>query len=80
MPLYVYGCERCEVEVEELRPMDRADDLVECPICKRPCAREVSAPALLGGRDAGSPESALDAALARAGASAAHPAGCGCCL
>ncbi len=79
MPLYVYGCERCEIEVEELRPMDRADELVECPICKWPCAREVSAPALLGARDDGSPAAALDAALARAGAPSSHASGCPCC-
>ncbi|MFN8094111.1 MAG: FmdB family zinc ribbon protein [Vicinamibacteria bacterium] len=72
MPLYVYACDRCEVEVEELRPLNRADELVACPICKWPCAREVSAPALLGSRDAGPPRAALDAG-------AAHAAGCPCC-
>lgn len=42
MPLYVYGCPECEIELEELRPAWRADEPVECPICHGFCTRELS--------------------------------------
>lgn len=42
MPLYVYGCPECEIVLEELRPVWRADDPVECPVCHGLCLREVS--------------------------------------
>jgi putative FmdB family regulatory protein len=42
MPLYIYGCPECEIEIEELRPAERADDNVECPICHGLCLRELS--------------------------------------
>lgn len=42
MPLYVYGCAECEIELEELRPAWRADEPVECPICHGLCSREFS--------------------------------------
>jgi putative FmdB family regulatory protein len=42
MPLYVYGCPECEIELEELRPAWRADDPVECPVCHGLCTREFS--------------------------------------
>lgn len=42
MPLYVYGCDECEIELEELRPAWRADEPVECPVCHEFCTRELS--------------------------------------
>lgn len=42
MPLYVYSCPECEIELEELRPSGQADwPPVECPICHGLCVREV---------------------------------------
>lgn len=43
MPLYVYECAECEIELEELRPAWQADDPVECPICHELCRRVASA-------------------------------------
>lgn len=40
MPLYVYTCPECEIELEELRPAWRADDPLECPVCHGLCVRE----------------------------------------
>lgn len=42
MPLYVYACPECEIELEERRPAWRADDPVECPVCHGLCTRELS--------------------------------------
>lgn len=43
MPLYVYSCAECAIELEELRPIDQADwPPVECPICHGLCQREIS--------------------------------------
>jgi putative FmdB family regulatory protein len=42
MPLYVYSCGECEIELEERRPAWRAEEPVECPICHRLCTRELS--------------------------------------
>lgn len=42
MPLYVYECPECEIELEELRPVWRADDPVECPVCHGLCLRVTS--------------------------------------
>lgn len=50
MPLYVYVCPTCGIEVEELRPAARADDPVECPICGGRCERGVSLFAVSSGR------------------------------
>ncbi len=42
MPLYTYTCPECEIEIEELRPAARADDLVESPVCHGLCTRDIS--------------------------------------
>jgi putative FmdB family regulatory protein len=43
MPLYVYGCPRCDVLIEELRPSELADfPPVECPVCHGLCQREMT--------------------------------------
>jgi putative FmdB family regulatory protein len=42
MPLYVYECRECEIEIEERRSAERADDLVECPICHGLCQRTIA--------------------------------------
>lgn len=43
MPIYVYGCPRCDVLLEELRPAELADfPPVECPACHGLCVREMA--------------------------------------
>ncbi len=33
MPLYVYTCAECELELEELFAMGKAPDKIRCPLC-----------------------------------------------
>lgn len=42
MPIYVYECAVCDVQVEELCARERADDPVECPLCHALCGRVLS--------------------------------------
>jgi putative FmdB family regulatory protein len=43
MPLYVYACEECEIELEERRAAAQADwPPVECPVCHGLCERTIS--------------------------------------
>jgi putative FmdB family regulatory protein len=42
MPLYVYECRECEIEIEELRAMSDDDAVIECPICHSACVRMIS--------------------------------------
>jgi putative FmdB family regulatory protein len=39
MPVYVYNCPDCELEIEEKRPMGEADAPLECPLCGEFCER-----------------------------------------
>jgi hypothetical protein len=39
MPLYIYWCPDCEIEVERVRPAEAADMPVERPICEQECDR-----------------------------------------
>lgn len=41
MPLYVYSCPECDLEIEERRPIKRADDTLLCPVCGTECARVI---------------------------------------
>jgi hypothetical protein len=43
MPLYIYECCACEIEIEERCERDRAPLLVECPICHELCRRALTA-------------------------------------
>lgn len=76
MPLYIYACAECEIEVEELRPHAQADwPPVECPLCHGLCRREMS---LFSVRR--QPASAVDLALAVPDTpKRAHGADCPCC-
>lgn len=74
MPLYVYGCPECEIELEERRPAWRADDPVECPVCHGLCTRELSR----FHAHIQNPE-ALPLASPPLAAHAAHSPACDCC-
>lgn len=74
MPLYVYACDACEIEVEVLHAIDRAADFVECPICHGLCERAI--PAFTIGRSTAAP--AAPPVYGRVPASY-HAADCACC-
>ncbi|NJO81392.1 MAG: zinc ribbon domain-containing protein [Blastochloris sp.] len=74
MPLYVYSCPECAIEIEELRPAWRADDPVECPICLSLCIREFSTFSTPS-RSPSAPIYASPQQVARA----VHGPDCGCC-
>ncbi len=72
MPLYVYECPECEIELEERRPAWQADDPVEYPICHGLCVRTVSTVHV---RRSPSPVYATPEQVARV----AHGVDCVCC-
>lgn len=74
MPLYVYACPECEVELEELRTSEHADDPVICPLCHGPCDRAL--PTFAIGRSAST--RAATPTYGRVPATY-HARGCGCC-
>ncbi len=74
MPLYVYSCPECEVELEELRPAWRVDDPVECPVCHGLCTRELSTFSTRS-RSPQAPIYASPQQVART----IHGSDCGCC-
>ncbi|NJL03469.1 MAG: zinc ribbon domain-containing protein [Chloroflexaceae bacterium] len=77
MPLYVYACATCEIEIELLRSAASADLFpVECPLCHGLCQREVSLPHMHR------PDQAATARLVQATAHARatpHAPDCACC-
>lgn len=76
MPLYVYSCAECAIELEELRPVDQADwPPVECPICHGLCQREVSLFSVQRAQIATQPHIPASSALR----SAYHGPDCPCC-
>ncbi|MGT2479025.1 FmdB family zinc ribbon protein (plasmid) [Methylobacterium oryzae CBMB20] len=82
MPIYDYACDACG-PFTALRPMAMFRDPCACPECGGGAARTaLSSPAIIGG-SAGSgvafAATEPGASPARS-ASAAHPAGCGCCV
>jgi len=42
MPIYVYTCPECELEIEEMRPMAQADAPMWCPACGAECGRGIT--------------------------------------
>ncbi len=48
MPLYVYYCEECQLEIEEIRPFSMADVPMVCPACGSQCRKTPSLFATLG--------------------------------
>ncbi len=75
MPIYIYQCAECELEIEEMRPMSRADDPVECPLCERVCTRGLTTFNRLGAAST----SAADQSPAKPLVSSHRP-GCPCCV
>jgi len=75
VPIYVYACDRCDVEFEVLKPLGRSDELEMCPICRALLARAPTAAAYLTGvappAAADDPTNPLTAAR--------HPIDCLCC-
>lgn len=45
MPIYEFRCEICAL-FEQVHPMSRVPDLVDCPRCQAPARRVMSAPHL----------------------------------
>ena len=77
MPIYDYACDACGT-FTAMRPMSQFRDPCACPECGTGAPRTfLSAPALTRG-DPGRRVAA--AATEPRRASAAHPAGCGCCM
>lgn len=72
MPIYVYECPECDIELEELRPVWQADIPVECPICHGWCTRVVST---FHTRRQTEPVYATPAQIARV----VHGLDCSCC-
>lgn len=71
MPLYTFSCPECLIELEELRPMSKADAPLACPICQTDCQRGLSLAALSAGASAGADAPAKPVRR--------HPAACRCC-
>ena len=74
MPLYVYDCPECAIELEELRPAWQADDPVECPVCHGLCIRTFSSFSTRS-QNQQAPIYASPQQVARA----AHGSDCSCC-
>jgi len=74
MPLYVYTCPECELDIEELRPMAQADAPMWCPICGSECGRGITRFAAIRGRGG-----ALDIPAATPSGTPIHRMGCLCC-
>lgn len=72
MPIYVYKCPDCEVEVEERRKMSQAGDPLDCPLCGTLLVRGITSFMFNSGRAAPAAESSLPTA-------ARHGRGCPCC-
>ena len=74
MPIYVYYCIDCELEVEELRPISMADAPMWCPVCGEPVKRGLTAAMLIGSSRSRKSDSPSDVA------EPAHAVGCPCCV
>jgi putative FmdB family regulatory protein len=87
MPVYVYNCSTCEVEIEERRPIAEADAELLCPICGAKCQRVVAVPfGVMGqaasgsGPAAGSPLETWQSTSEVRYGTPRHMARCPCCV
>jgi putative FmdB family regulatory protein len=44
MPLYIYRCETCLCQVQQLRGIAQRDEPNPCPACSKPMSRRITAP------------------------------------
>ncbi|RRR70763.1 MAG: zinc ribbon domain-containing protein [Candidatus Viridilinea halotolerans] len=74
MPIYLFSCPECEIELEELRPAWRANEPLDCPVCHGLCVRE---PSRFSVRSTAPPEPIY--AAPQQVARALHGPDCSCC-
>ena len=74
MPIYIYTCPECELEIEEMRPMSQADAPMWCPACGAECGRGLTSFAAVAGRARGEVREAATPTGTRI-----HRSGCPCC-
>ena len=82
MPIYDYECEWCG-PFTAMQPMTRFRDPCACPSCGADASRTLlSAPAIASSNPGGgiAHEAGQPSATSPRHSSAAHPAGCGCCV
>lgn len=72
MPIYVYYCEVCHLEIEEIRPFSMADAPMVCPACGSQCRKTPSLFAALGSH-------AKDLTEQTSVKKTTHRANCPCC-
>jgi putative FmdB family regulatory protein len=74
MPLYVFVCPECGIEIEERRPAERMDDPLACPLCGARCTRLTNFAVTFFKQGAAEPP------LERTTQRSAHPPNCPCCV
>ena len=72
MPMYVYACGSCGIEVQERRKMSQIDDPLACPLCSQNCSRAITAFSIGSGFKEAAPASDKP--------KRAHRVGCPCCV
>ncbi len=78
MPLYVYSCPDCDLELEERRAAAQADwPPVECPVCHGVCTRTISLFSVHSRSQVADP--GITARIGLHDPPAAHGPACACC-
>lgn len=80
MPIYVYTCPECEIEIEEMRPFAEADAPMWCPVCGAECRRGLSLFAGVGGQAEPQAVTPSGQPIAPGERKAVHRTGCPCCV
>jgi putative FmdB family regulatory protein len=76
MPLYTYYCGNCELEIEERRPFDQADEPLECPVCAAHVKRVITVGFVLSKNKA---VAGVTEQYGKMTAGKRHKMGCICC-
>jgi putative FmdB family regulatory protein len=82
MPLYVYNCADCDLEMEVKRPIAEMDAPLECPVCGQQCERVLALGFGIGGRPASPEGGAIETGPGdpnRGFFKKLHRPGCPCC-